>query len=140
MGRPSKVEKGNAPSEPVVFTLGRLFPVGLEVDSPPAVEGLDIWVGTGEALRFGDVTDAPRSLEMEEKVEGIRRPVLDDFGYIGNVGAWCITGGSAGGFRTPFAMCTISSLSFRGLSRLAGSEKFLINPLAWMVGLSCFFD
>lgn len=65
---------------PVVFTLGLLFPVGLDFDSPPAVEGLDGWVGAGGLLGFGDVTDAPRPLGMDEKAEGIRKPVFDDFG------------------------------------------------------------
>ncbi len=42
LGRSSDVGKANGPSEPDAFALGRLLPVGLDVDSPPAVAGLDI--------------------------------------------------------------------------------------------------
>ena len=96
MGRPLKVEKGDAPFKAVVFSLGLLLPVGLDFDSSPAVEGLDSWDWSGELLRSGAVTDAPRPLETDEKADGIRKPVFDGFGNIGNVGARCIVGCSAG--------------------------------------------
>jgi hypothetical protein len=81
------VGNGGAPSKPIVFSLGLLFPVGLNPGLPPAVDGLDSWVGAKELLAFGDVTDAPRPLGIDSKPEGIRRPLFDGFGYIGNVGA-----------------------------------------------------
>jgi hypothetical protein len=73
----SKLGKGkDAPSCPMLLTLGLLLPVGFDTSSPPPVKDRDGCGCKGELLDFGAVNEAPLPLGRDAKAEGFRRPVF----------------------------------------------------------------